>query len=92
LYPIKLSSITERQIKTFYDLRHASEKKTKQTFYVKNLMEFMTTKPALQKILKRILHTEKRNHKNGQKNKVYFRSIENQIRIKKGSNTTKTTK
>jgi hypothetical protein len=55
-------------------------------------MEFMTTKPALQKILKRILHTEKRNHKNGQKNKVYFRSIENQIRIKKGSNTTKTTK
>jgi hypothetical protein len=58
LYPVKLSFRIEREIKTFHD-------KLK-------LTEFMTTKPALQKIIKRILHIEekdKHRKKNMSKNK-----------------------
>jgi hypothetical protein len=44
LYPAKLSLIIEGEIKTFHD-----KQKQKQ---------FITTKPALKKILKGILHTE----------------------------------
>jgi hypothetical protein len=44
VYPTKLSFLIEGEIKTF----HNKEK----------LDEFMTTKPALQKALKGLLHTE----------------------------------
>jgi hypothetical protein len=44
VFPAKLSFLIEGEIKTF----HNKEK----------LKEFMTTKPALQKILKGLLHTE----------------------------------
>jgi hypothetical protein len=43
-YPAQLSFITEGELKTFYDKQ--------------KLKKFMNTKPALQKILKGILHTE----------------------------------
>jgi hypothetical protein len=46
VYPAKLSFLIEGEIKTFYN----KEK----------LKEFMTTKPALQKILKGLLHIETR--------------------------------
>jgi hypothetical protein len=46
VYPAKLSFLIEGEIKTF----HNKEK----------LKEFMTTKPALQKILKGLLHIETR--------------------------------
>jgi hypothetical protein len=52
LYPAKLSLKIDRTIKTF----HNKDK----------LNQYMTTKPSLQKILQRILHTEdegKQNHK-----------------------------
>jgi hypothetical protein len=44
LYPAKLTFLIEGEIKTF----HNKEK----------LKEFVTTKPALQKIFKRLLHIE----------------------------------
>jgi hypothetical protein len=44
IYPAKLSFLIERETKTFHD----KEK----------LKEFATTKPALQKILKGLLHIE----------------------------------
>jgi hypothetical protein len=44
LYPAKLSFIVEREIKAFHDKQ--------------KLKQFLATKPALQKISKRILHTE----------------------------------
>jgi hypothetical protein len=53
----KISFITEGEIKTFHDKQ--------------KLKEFMTTKPALQKILKGILHTKKEynsNQENTRKN------------------------
>jgi hypothetical protein len=44
LYPANLSFIIEREIRTFLEKQ--------------KLNQFMITKPALQKILKGILHTE----------------------------------
>jgi hypothetical protein len=58
LYPAKLSFIIEVEMKKFHDKQ--------------KLKEFMTIKPELQKILKRILQTEKEdkcNHENIGKNK-----------------------
>lgn len=50
LYPAKLSFITEGQIKTF----HSKEK----------LKQYISTKPALQKILKDVLHIENQQDRN----------------------------
>jgi hypothetical protein len=58
LCPANLSFLIEEVVKTFHDKQ--------------KLKQFMTTKPALQRILKGILHTEeedKHNHKNMGKNK-----------------------
>jgi hypothetical protein len=44
VYPAKISILIERELKTFHNN--------------KKLREFMTTKPALQKILKGLLHTD----------------------------------
>uniref|UniRef100_A0A5F9D8F6 L1 transposable element RRM domain-containing protein n=1 Tax=Oryctolagus cuniculus TaxID=9986 RepID=A0A5F9D8F6_RABIT len=48
LYPAKLSFVNEGEIKTF----HSKQK----------LKEFVTTRPALQKMLKDVLHTETQKH------------------------------
>jgi hypothetical protein len=60
LYPAKLSFTIERKVKTFHDKQ--------------KLKKFISNKPALQKILKRILHIEeedKHNLENTTKNKFY---------------------
>ena len=48
LYPAKLSFVNEGEIKTF----HSKQK----------LKEFVATRPALQKMLKDVLHTETKKH------------------------------
>jgi hypothetical protein len=60
--PEKLSFLIEREIKTFHNKE--------------NLKEFATTKPALQKILKRLLHVEKTRlrQKDSRKNKPFWAS------------------
>jgi hypothetical protein len=53
----------------------------------------MTTKPALQKILKRILHTEMEDKCNQENKKVNLtRQVDKQMKIRRVSNITKTTK
>jgi hypothetical protein len=50
LHPAKISFITEGETKTFHDKQKPSQ--------------FMTTKPALQKILKNSLHSEEEDKHN----------------------------
>jgi hypothetical protein len=53
----------------------------------------MTTKPALQKILKRILHTEMEDKCNQENKKVNLtRQVDKQMKIRRVSNITKMTR